>query len=117
MSPSRLTSTATLLMAALAGCSDPGTAPSSLSALNKASTVLTLCSDVTTTQLLYSGHWVPAFLFEFNAFSYPGAYPGPLAGSQWLGPTPTASFDTPAGTYHFRTTFRLPKIEEGEFTG
>jgi len=95
----------------LAGCQDAYTAPYSAPELSTSPKSETVCSDLKTTEVLYNDEWVPAFRFDFDAFSYPGAYPDAIVGSQWIGPTPTASADAPAGTYHFRTTFTLPQKE------
>lgn len=105
----------TALFALLVACEDPATAPYSTPALSAATKSETVCSDVKTTEVLYNDQWVPAFLFDLDAFSYPGAYPAAIPGSQWMGPIPTASVDAPAGLYHFRSTFKLPK--EGKITG
>jgi hypothetical protein len=96
------------LLAPIFGCSDSATEPHPAIAFDTADRTRTVCSDVKSTQVLVDNQWVPAFIFDFTNFSYPGAYPAPLDGSQWIGPTATASFDAAPGVYHFRTTFKLP---------
>lgn len=90
-------------------CEEATTAPQPAATMDAATKSRTVCSNAKTTEVLYNDQWVPAFLFDLEAFSYPGAYPPAIPGSQWVGPIATASIDAPAGNYKFRTTFKLPK--------
>lgn len=69
-----------------------------------------ICSDPTTTSVLYNGNWVAAFLTDIAAVdaNYPGAYPTPIEGSVWISPTPTSGTSAAPGVYYFKTTFDLP---------
>lgn len=75
-----------------------------------------ICSDPTTSTVLYNGNWVAAFLTDLAAVnaSYPGAYAAPVVGSVWISPTPTSGTTADPGDYFFSTTFDLPAA--GAFT-
>lgn len=111
---------------ALAACSEqstigpsrarqsPASNPRSSAAIIVPSTQI--CSDPTTTTVLYNGNWVAAFLTDLSAVnaSYPGAYAAPIVGSVWISPTPTSGITADPGDYYLRTTFDLPGA--GAFT-